>query len=63
MKRQIKGNRGSHKEAKSIQHKKLNDPIGEAFTKFLEDNGAIVIDVTPKIKRYEQEDKKEIRHK
>jgi len=30
--------------------KKINDPLGEAFTKFLSDNGAKVIDVTPKKK-------------
>lgn len=30
------------------QYKKLMDPMGEAFTKFLEDNGAKVIDCTPK---------------
>ena len=31
--------------------KNINDPLGEAFTKFLEDNGAKVIDVTPKKKK------------
>ena len=34
----------------NLKREKVNDPKGEALSKFLEDNGARVIDVTPREK-------------